>query len=152
MGVGLWQKLGAEVSVSPLGATPDYMALIIDVYRKMASTLRNTNGYALSHYQCLFQLIYLFYVYCIFRLEAYDRNCNFNCTQGLEPEYSMSVPECTTYKDLHADMKVPTVTMGSVGVYLHMYNKIVDKASTDLYNDGFVNYIRLAAVDSSFFF
>jgi len=73
-------------------------------------------------------------------------------TQAMEPEFSMSIPDCTLYKDLHADMVVPKVTKDFVGVYLHIYNKTLDKASCDLYNDGFINYIRLAAVDSLFVF
>ena len=39
----------------------------------------------------------------------------------------------------------------SVGVYLHTHNKTLDKISIDLYNDGFVNYARLAEVDFLFF-
>jgi len=86
----------------------------------------------------------------VIRLEAYDKNSNFNCGQELEPEYSMSLPDGKVYKDLHADMTVPRKSLDCVGVYLHTYNKTLDKISIDLYNGGFVNYVRLAEVDSSF--
>lgn len=94
--------------------------------------------------------IYIQNMYVI-RLDAYDRNSNFNGAQELEPEYNMSLPDSKIYKDLHADMTVPRISMDCVGVYLHTYNKTLDKISIDLYNDGFVNYVRLAEVDFSFF-
>ena len=48
-------------------------------------------------------------------------------------------------------MIVPRISMDFVGVYLHTYNKTLDKISIDLYNDGFDNYVRLAEVDFLFF-
>ena len=48
-------------------------------------------------------------------------------------------------------MTVPRISMDCVGVYLHTYNKTLDKINIDLYNDGFVNYVRLAGVDFPFF-
>lgn len=80
----------------------------------------------------------------MFRLEAYDRNCNFGQRTTTEQEYAMSLPSLSDYKDLHADMDIPKVTLNNISTYLHLYNRTVDKAATDLYNDGFVNYVRHA--------
>ena len=56
----------------------------------------------------------------VIRLDAYDRNSNFNGAQELEPEYNMSLPDSKIYKDLHADMTVPRISMDCVGVHLHI--------------------------------
>ena len=71
---------------------------------------------------------------CVFiRLEAYDKNSNFNSRhQDLEPEYSMLVPDGKKYKYLHADMKIPRISMDCVAVYLYTYNKTLDKISIGL--------------------
>ena len=64
--------------------------------------------------------------YSIFRQETYDKEAHFNCNQELELEYSMSLSDGKVYKDLQADMTVPW-KMARVGVYLHTYNKTLDK-------------------------
>ena len=59
---------------------------------------------------------------CVFiRLEAHDKNSNFNSCrhQDLKPEYSMLVPDGKKYKYLHADTKIPRISMDCVAVYLH---------------------------------
>ena len=80
----------------------------------------------------------------IFRLEAYDRNFNFGRPSELEDEYVMQLPDISLYKDLHADMNIPTITSESVTSYLSSYAKCIDKTCKDLYESGFVNFIRLA--------
>ena len=64
----------------------------------------------------------------------------------------MVLPNSVDYKDIHVDVKFPRLTMDRVTTYLHTYDRTVDKSSMDLYNDGFVNFIRLAVTESCFFF
>ena len=40
------------------------------------------------------------------RLEAYDRNQDFNRKDSVEPAYAMHIPEAALYKDVNSDTLV----------------------------------------------
>lgn len=86
-----------------------------------------------------------------FRLELYDRNSNFGRSL-MELEYNMDLPTVDCYKDLNADADVPKFSSDNVAAYLATYDKTVDKISIDMYNDGYINYIRYASKDQLVFF
>jgi len=102
------------------------------------------------------------------RLEAYDRNSNFSnnsfiefCNRSkmivgyiniayfgkpmdMEPEFKMELPKMDTYKDLHGGASIPNITSDSVSTYLSAFDKVIDKPCKDLYELGFINFIRLS--------
>ena len=47
-------------------------------------------------------------LYSVFynRLEAYDRNQDFNKRDSVEPAYAMHMPEAALYKDVNSDTPV----------------------------------------------
>ena len=59
----------------------------------------------------------------------------------------MQLPDIVTYKDLHNDMTMPRITLDSVSSYLISHDKHLDKTCIDLYESGFVNYVRMSVVD-----
>jgi len=48
-------------------------------------------------------------LYCVHRLEAYDRNSNFGQPSSIDPEFHMHLPDTASYKDLHAEMHLPQI-------------------------------------------
>jgi hypothetical protein len=78
--------------------------------------------------------------YLFYRLRAYDRNSNFGQSRALEPEFRLQHPDIESYKDLHADVNIPKVSVANVTTFLAPFNKVIDKACKDLYDSGFVNY------------
>ena len=85
-------------------------------------------------------------VFC--RLEAYDRNSNFGKPVDMEPEFKMELPKIDSYKDLHGGVSIPHVTFDSVSTYLSAFNKVIDKPCKDLYDLGFINFIRSSHCDT----
>ena len=91
----------------------------------------------------------------MYKLDAYDRNSNFGRPTSLDSEFTMSLPTIDfVYKDLHADVIIPNILLDIVNTYLHSYNKVIDKKFEDLYNSGFINYVRVTKckVTDKFFF
>lgn len=80
----------------------------------------------------------------VFRLEAYQRNANFNRPTSLEPEYTMVTPEASTYRDMNLDSPLPVVTESSVAAYLRILDAKVAKISKDLYDERYLSYCRYA--------
>ena len=70
----------------------------------------------------------------------------------MEADYSMTVPNNSMYKDLHAEMNVPKMTQQTVSQYLQLYNKMMDHKIIAFYTDGYINFIRYVNIDSIAYF
>ena len=53
----------------------------------------------------------------------------------MESEYNMNLPELTTYKDIHADMDIPDVTMNRIASYLRSNDKQFEAKVRELYEE-----------------
>ena len=47
-----------------------------------------------------------------FRLVSYERNQNFGAEETLEPEFTMTLPDASTYADVNSDSKFPPTYKG----------------------------------------
>ncbi|XP_052217523.1 uncharacterized protein LOC127835239 [Dreissena polymorpha] len=52
------------------------------------------------------------------RLEAYDRNHNFNNCEELMPAFRMQIPATSFYKDVNTNMKMAPVDREKANVYM----------------------------------
>ncbi|WAR20801.1 hypothetical protein MAR_014775 [Mya arenaria] len=84
----------------------------------------------------------------ILRLEAYDRNQNFNREEDLLPEFNMSLPKTSGYRDANSDAKMAPITMEKAIEYMDQYRVEFDAKVKDLYDDKFLLYMRLFSAPS----
>ncbi|XP_052790029.1 uncharacterized protein LOC128224265 [Mya arenaria] len=82
------------------------------------------------------------------RLEAYDRNQNFNREEDLLPEFNMSLPKTSGYRDVNSDAKMAPITMEKAIEYMNQYRVEFDAKVKDLYDDKFLLYMRLFSAPS----
>lgn len=61
---------------------------------------------------------------------------------ALEPEFKMALPATESYKDLHGGVTIPPITLATLSAYLAAFDKTIDKPCKDLYELGFINFIR----------
>jgi hypothetical protein len=85
-----------------------------------------------------------FFFYLIFRLISYERNQNFGKIETLEPEYTMTLPDATTYADVNSDSKFPKTELSNVQTFLAQHEKSLDKRIKRLYNEQFLRYFRMS--------
>jgi len=85
------------------------------------------------------------------RLEDYDRNFNFGQNMEMEKEYTMDLPSLLTYKDLNSDSVIPKFTSAAVDAYLENFDKKLEKISTELYGEGYINFVRFSKKQYFFF-
>ena len=89
-----------------------------------------------------------------FRLESYERNLNFkNPDETLSDqskEFTMELPETATYRDLNSDSTFIKFTEEDLNQYLLQFQKSLTKEATDLYEERFLRYIRMAKKMTSF--
>lgn len=83
-----------------------------------------------------------------FRLEAYDRNQNFNQCDDLMPEFRTSLPAVPSYKDVNADRKMVPLTFENASSYLDKFVVSFDQKIRELYNDLFLLYLRSCETDN----
>ncbi|KAL8603439.1 hypothetical protein ACOMHN_053106 [Nucella lapillus] len=69
------------------------------------------------------------------RLEAYDRNSNFGGDETVQPEYQMQLPPVFDYKDVHAGMSIPALTVDQANDFLSSVGKDLDNKATELYSN-----------------
>lgn len=81
----------------------------------------------------------------------FDKNAMSKDT-GNDAEYTMAVPEISCYKDLNTDATIPSIIHENVNFYLQAVNKQISKMSIDMYNDGYIDYIRVATDDNLVYF
>lgn len=85
---------------------------------------------------------------CIFRLEAYDRNQNFNQDEDLLSEFTMSLPVTSGYRDVNSDATMAPLTTEKATEYMDQYRVQFDDKVKDLYSDKFLLYLRLCSSSS----
>ena len=91
--------------------------------------------------------------YLVFnRLEAYTRNAHCSRTDLTAQDYVMTLPDPQEYEDLNSDKNFPGCNMVNITTYLAQFNKNLESKARNLYNDGFIKYIRTTANRYSFFF
>ena len=79
-----------------------------------------------------------------FRLDAYERNCNFGKNDEPEPEYYMTLPDPQLYKDANADTKFCPLVLDTITNYLDQFEKELDDHIKRLYNDRLLLFFRIA--------
>ena len=87
-------------------------------------------------------------------MKAYDRNANFGAVDDCQcpADFQMTLPDPTTYKDLHSDMALPALSVKDVDLYLANMEKQLDKKAINLYLNSYVNVVRASVVDRGAFF
>ena len=101
-------------------------------------------------FKCLCSIILMITLLCS-RLESYDRNDNFGRGSVPDkPEWHMTIPELSTYKDIHQDSPLPKLKLEDVENYLTINNASLQEKAKSLYNDGFLMYARYANDNSTF--
>ncbi|KAK6186651.1 hypothetical protein SNE40_005937 [Patella caerulea] len=87
------------------------------------------------------------------RLEAYDRNSNFNTQpEEVNKEYEMILPSSSNYKDVNKDTEFPVITYNDVRFYLQPLGKQLDIESVkNLYDQRFLKYFRSYKDSDSYF-
>ena len=60
-----------------------------------------------------------------------------NIQQDIIDEYEMTVPDASSYKDIHLGMKdsIPIVDQKRIDIFLRQYDKGFDKKRRDFYNE-----------------
>ncbi|XP_062598380.1 uncharacterized protein LOC134259793 [Saccostrea cucullata] len=77
------------------------------------------------------------------RLEAYTRNAHCSRTDlTAAQDYVMVLPDPQKYEDLNSDKNFPGCNMDNITTYLAQFNKNLESKAKNLYNDGFIKYIR----------
>ncbi|XP_062599633.1 uncharacterized protein LOC134261201 [Saccostrea cucullata] len=77
------------------------------------------------------------------RLEAYTRNAHCSRTDLTAAQYYVMVlPDPQKYEDLNSDKNFPGCNMDNITTYLAQFNKNLESKAKNLYNDGFIKYIR----------
>ena len=63
----------------------------------------------------------------------------------------MELPEISTYRDLNSDSTFIKFTEEDLSQYLLQFEKTLTKEATDLYEERFLRYIRMAKRDDKFY-
>ncbi|XP_061195061.1 uncharacterized protein LOC133203260 [Saccostrea echinata] len=63
----------------------------------------------------------------------------------------MMTPDPQLYKDLHSGQAFPGCTDSDISAFLLKFNKIMDKKARDMYNDGFIQYVKVVFHDLHWF-
>ena len=50
-----------------------------------------------------------------------------------------------SYADLHSDKNFPGCTITDINTYLSQFSKNLESKALNLYNDGFIKYVRVSA-------
>ena len=66
-------------------------------------------------------------------MEAYDRNQDFGGQEDLGEEFSMSLPDVSTYKDINNETEFVDFKMGAIETYLEQMDKVMDCDASNLY-------------------
>ncbi|XP_060563423.1 uncharacterized protein LOC132722856 [Ruditapes philippinarum] len=73
------------------------------------------------------------------RLEAYERNLNFGQSDVSAPDYYITLPEKSNYKDVNSDTKFCPIILEKVNDYLEAFDKNFDIALTKkIYDEKFL--------------
>lgn len=67
------------------------------------------------------------------------------------PEFRMSLPPVTSYKDVNADIKMVPLTFENASSFLEEFGVSFDQKITELYKDGFLLYLRSCETDQLYF-
>ena len=78
------------------------------------------------------------------RLEAYDRNKDFNKKDEVSVAYEMKTPDKVLYKDINGDVSFPVITGQTLESYLKNMDKTMDKKAKNLYDEQFLLFVRFA--------
>ncbi|XP_041968197.1 uncharacterized protein LOC121725370 [Aricia agestis] len=86
------------------------------------------------------------------RLEAYDRNQNFDAVQAEEnDDPKMVLPESHAYRDINSSMKLPPITKEHITLYFLQFHKN-PKDGKSLYEARFLHILRAAFIGDSCYF
>ena len=64
----------------------------------------------------------------------------------------MVLPDAANFNDLHAYMSVPTLKMAHMELYLAKREKWMDKKTTRLYHNSYVNFVHCCVAGKGAFF
>ena len=64
------------------------------------------------------------------------------------PEFRMSLPVTSGYKDINSDMQMAPIDRQKATDYLERFQVEFDETVTALYNDKFLMYLRLFSAES----
>lgn len=84
----------------------------------------------------------------IYRLEAYARNAHCSRAEPAGQDYTMDLPDPDSYQDLNSDKSFPGSPLNEITTYLSQFNKNIESKAKNLYNDGFIRYLRTTEYNS----
>lgn len=82
------------------------------------------------------------------RLEAYARNAHCSRAEPAGQDYTMDLPDPDSYQDLNSDKSFPGSPLNEITTYLSQFNKNIESKAKNLYNDGFIRYLRTTEYNS----
>lgn len=84
----------------------------------------------------------------IYRLEAYARNAHCSRAEPAGHDYTMELPDPDSYQDLNSNKSFPGSPLNEITTYLSQFNKNIESKAKNLYNDGFIRYLRTTEYNS----
>lgn len=75
-------------------------------------------------------------------MESYERNDNFGASTSHAPEWNMTLPDKSKYRDVHRDSQIPKLKEKSVQTYLSHFDTSLQDKPKSLYKDKFLSYVR----------